>query len=54
MTRDDEDAIEVLLSKQDQLTEWELEFLENIQDLPSITPNQRRSLDKIWNKVMIR
>ncbi len=55
MRDENEEAIEVLLSKADQLNEWEIEFLENIDNIAetdSLSERQQAALDKIWRRVM--
>jgi|GEM_PF-1385817 hypothetical protein len=38
---------------QKYLTTWELDFLDNIQDLAGLSPKQQAALDKIWREVVV-
>ncbi|WP_168058139.1 hypothetical protein [Candidatus Manganitrophus noduliformans] len=51
---ENEDAIEILLSRCDEkLTEWEVNFLESIQDHPDqLSKKQQETLDNIWARCM--
>ncbi|MDP2815481.1 MAG: hypothetical protein Q8O19_02245 [Rectinemataceae bacterium] len=52
MEQENKDAIDILLSKEDRLTEWEVNFLESISELDGLTEKQLASLDAIWKRVM--
>lgn len=55
MTREDKEAIAILLSAQyaHQLSAWEIDFLESIQDRTNLSKKQREKLDDIFHDVMI-
>lgn len=53
MNADNDEAIEVLLKKHDEnLSEWEITFLEDIYEAETLTPKQQSKLDEIWKRVM--
>lgn len=51
---DNAGAISWLLDhSQPSLTTWELDFLNDIQDRPRLTPKQQAKLDAIWREVVV-
>jgi hypothetical protein len=49
----DKEAIEKLISEDDNLTPTELDFIESIQDLDTITVKQREWLDRLYEEVIV-
>ena len=50
---ENEEAIQIrLMTKEDKLSEWEIQFLEDIGDKESLTDGQQNKLDQIWDRVM--
>ena len=52
MQDENEEAIEILLSKADKVSDLELGFLREIAEQDSLTERQQAELDKIWRRVM--
>jgi len=52
LTDEDADAIRILLERYNEhLSEWEVQFLENVGDQDWISEKQKETLDKIWERV---
>ena len=50
---ENEEAIQVLLmTKEDKLSDWEVQFLEDIGNKETLTAKQQNKLDQIWERVM--
>ena len=55
MTADDLAAINVLLFEhEDDLSEWEGDFLFSISEREHLTEKQREKLNQIWERVMVK
>ena len=53
MEQEDEDAIKILLDTRDEdLTDWEFHFLEDISGHDHLTEKQQQKLDEIWERHM--
>ena len=48
-----DEMIVILISKEDKLTEWEYDFLTDIEERDFLTDKQRSKLHDIWERVML-
>ncbi len=54
-TDEDRDAIRLLLERyEERLSDWEVQFLENVGDQDWISEKQKETLDKIWDRTVNR
>ena len=51
MTEEHQQMIQDILNREDKLSSWELDFINNIMFNDSLSPKQAETLDNIWEKV---
>ena len=51
MTEEQQQMIQDVLNREDKLSSWELNFINDIMFNDGLSPKQAETLDNIWEKV---